>query len=150
MKKTIGKLTGIVSAACVVGLLGTVVPVSANVDKGPDKITINAQHTHPDIAKKKDKKKVANFPHHKHQESVKGKQSVSNFKFTDDWTCGACHHTSKKGEQPGSCLSCKDVKKMLDHKKIKGKIDKMYHLNCRDACHKKTDKKMAKCKYCHK
>jgi hypothetical protein len=26
----------------------------------------------------------------------------------------------------------------------------MYHSNCRDNCHKKTDKEMAKCKYCHK
>ncbi len=133
----------------IVSVLGAVSVVSA-VDKGPEKITINGQKTHPDISKKKDKKKVANFPHHKHQDSVKGKQSVSKFKFSDDWTCGACHHKTKKGDTPVACLSCKEVQKMLDHGKIKGKVEKIYHNSCRDACHKKTDKKMAKCDVCHK
>ncbi len=135
-------------AVCIVSILGAVSVVSA-LDKGPDKITINSQKTHPELSKKKDKKKVANFAHSKHQEHVIGKQGVSKFKYTDDWTCGACHHTDKKGDQPGACLSCKDVKKMLAHENVKGKIEKIYHVSCRDACHKKTDKKMAKCKYCH-
>ena len=138
----------LMSVVCMVITLGAVSVVSA-LDKGPEKITINGQKTHPDISKKKDKKKVANFAHHKHQDSVKGKQSVSNFKYTDDWTCGACHHKTKKGDKPVACLSCKDVQKMLGHEKVKGKVEKIYHNACRDACHKKTDKKMAKCTFCH-
>ena len=147
MKK---KIIAIVSTVCLVYTLGAVSFVSA-LDKGRDKFTINAQHDHADIIHKKDKKKVPDFPHHAHQDKhVKGKQGVSNFKFTDDWTCGACHHTTKKGEQPGSCLKCKDLNKMLDKVGGAKKFEKIYHSNCRDACHKKTDKKMAKCKFCHK
>lgn len=138
----------LLALVCMLSLLGAVSLVSAE-DKGPEKININSQESHPKISKKKDKKKVANFLHHKHQDHVKGKQSVSQFKFTDDWTCGACHHTDKKGDKPVACLSCKDVQKMLDNENVKGKVEKIYHNSCRDACHKKTDKKMAKCKYCH-
>lgn len=144
------KWIAIVSAVCAVSMLGTVSLVSA-LDRGPAEIEINAQANYGDIIHKKDKKKVPHFPHHKHQdEFVKGKQSVSKFKFTDDWTCGACHHTSKKGEQPTGCLKCKDVNKMLDKVGGAKKFDKLYHATCRDACHKKTDKKIAKCKFCHK
>ena len=139
----------VTSAVCVMSMFFGVSLASA-LDHGPEKLTINHQVTNPEIHSKKDKKKVKDFPHKAHQgKNVKGKESVSYFKFTDDWTCGACHHTNKKGEQPTSCLSCKDVNKMLKHKKIKGKVDKMYHTVCRDACHKKTDKKMSKCKFCH-
>lgn len=146
MKK---KWLGIASVACAVTMFVGISLVSA-FDKGPEKITINSQETHPKISTEKDKKKVADFLHRKHQEEyVKGKEDKALFKYTDDWDCGACHHKTKKGETPVACLSCKDVQKMLDHEKIKGKVEKIYHLNCRDACHKKQDKKMAKCDFCH-
>lgn len=163
MKK---RLFAIVSAVCFVGAFGVASLVSAEVDKGKEKFTINIQEQHPDfvkehaasgVVKEKDKKKVKDFPHHLHQDKhVKGMQSKSLFKYTDDWTCGACHHTTKKDEQPGPCLKCKDVEKMLDKAKIKGKkkFENIYHKSCRDACHKANDKenktKTAKCKFCHK
>lgn len=123
------------------------------LDTGPEKITLNAQVQHPDVIKTKDKKNVPDFLHRKHQdEYVKGKQANALFKYTDDWTCAACHHTTKKGEQPVACLKCKDVNKMLKKAEADGgkKFQNIYHKNCRDACHKKTDKKTAKCKFCHK
>lgn len=157
MKKRLVSITSVVG---LVSMLGVVSLVSAGVDKGQEKFTINAQEqhpdfvkSHPDVIKAKDKKDVKDFTHHKHQdEHVKGKQANALFKYTDDWTCGACHHKTKKGEQPGACLKCKDLDKMLDKAKIKGKkkFENIYHKNCRDACHKKNDKKTAKCKFCHK
>jgi hypothetical protein len=165
MKK---RLIAIVSAVCFVGAFGVVSLASAGIDNGPEKITLNVQKQNPDFVKKhsasgivkdKDKKKVPDFPHKKHQdELVKGKQSMSLFKYTDDWTCGACHHTTKKDEQPSSCLKCKDedLDKMFDKAKIKGKnkFENIYHKSCRDGCHKAYDKaekkKTAKCKSCHK
>ena len=145
-----------VSVVGVAGIFATVSLVFA-LDNGPDKLTINAQKTNPDVISKKDKKKVKDFDHKKHQgEYVKGKQGNSLFKYTDDWTCGACHHTDKKGEQPGQCLKCKENDKMFAKAKAKGgkKFEKIYHVLCRDACHKKNDKetgkKTAKCKACHK
>jgi len=149
MKK---RLVSIMAVAGLVSMFGAVSLVSAGIDNGPEKITINAQVQHPDVVKSKDKKQVKDFPHRKHQdELVKGKQAISLFKYTDDWTCGACHHTSKKGEQPGSCLKCKDLDKMLDKVATNGKkkFENIYHKNCRDTCHKKNDKKTAKCKFCH-
>jgi hypothetical protein len=153
MKK---RLVSIMAVAGLVSMLGVASLVSAEIDNGKEKITINAQEQHPDVVKSKDKKKVKDFLHRKHQdEFVKGKQANSLFKYTDDWTCGACHHTTKKGDQPGSCLKCKDLDKMLDKvaKNGKKKFENIYHKNCRDACHKKNDKatgkKTAKCKFCH-
>jgi hypothetical protein len=139
------------------------VPGTWALDKGPEMIDINAQAQHPDIITHKDKKHVANFPHHKHQdEFLKGNAEYSNFKYTDDYTCAGCHHTNKAGEQPGGCLKCKDLNKMLD-KATKGKgvkkFEAIYHINCRDGCHgameaagKKTGpskKGGGKCKGCH-
>ncbi len=55
------KFIAIVSTVCMVYTLGAVSFVSA-LDKGRDKFTINAQHDHPDVIHKKDKKKVLDFP----------------------------------------------------------------------------------------
>ncbi len=130
------------------------------LDKGPEKIDINAQKTNPDIITKKDKKELPDFLHHKHQdEYLKGNSEYAKFKYTDDYTCTGCHHTDKAGEQPGACLKCKDVNKMLDKVGGAKKFEKIYHKNCRDACHaamQKAGKKTGpskkgggKCKGCH-
>ncbi len=139
------------------------IPASWALDKGPEKIDINAQKQYPDIVSHKDKKSLKDFPHHKHQdEFLKGNSKYAKFKYTDDYTCAACHHTSKAGEQPVACLKCKDLNKMIDKvSKGKGikKFQNMYHINCRDACHaamQKAGKKTGpskkgggKCKGCH-
>jgi hypothetical protein len=90
------------------------------------------------------KKEVKHFPHKKHaDEFVKGKQDWAEFKYTDDWTCAACHHKTKKGETPKKCISCKD-------EMSGGKLKKFMHANCKDGCHKKSgEKKLTKCKNCH-
>jgi hypothetical protein len=125
------------------------------LDNGPDKITINAQDEYSAIITKKDKKKVENFPHRMHQEKfLTGNEQYSNFKYSDDYTCAGCHHTTKPGEQPISCLKCKDVNKMLAKVGGADKFEKIYHENCRDKCHKnmaKAGKKSGptKCKDCH-
>ncbi len=142
---------GLVAALAVV----VAVPAGWALDKGPDTIDINAQKTHSDVITKKDKKSVLGFKHHKHQdEFLMGNAEYAKFKYTDDYTCAACHHTNKAGEQPGSCLKCKDVNKMLDKVGGKKKFEKIYHKTCRDACHKKMDKAgkktgPTKCKGCH-
>jgi hypothetical protein len=130
-------------------------PGSWALDNGPENLDINAQANYSDIITKKDKKHVANFPHHKHQnEFLKGNAEYANFKYTDDYTCAGCHHTNKAGEQPEGCLKCKDVNKMLDKVGGAKKFEKIYHENCRDGCHKpmnKAGKKTGpkKCKGCH-
>ncbi len=140
----------------VVTVLGVflVVPASWALDKGPEKIDINAQKTHSDVITKKDKKSVLGFTHQKHaDEYLKGNAEYAKYKYTDDYTCAGCHHTSKAGEQPGSCLKCKDIDKKL--KKVGGakKFEKIYHKNCK-TCHKKMDKAgkktgPTKCAGCH-
>lgn len=132
MKK---KWLGIMSAVCIVGMLIAVPSTFAS-----DVPDINGLHN--------GKKEVKHFPHRKHAEHfVKGKQGIANFsKYTDDWTCGACHHKSHKGETPKKCVSCK--------KEMGGKLKKFMHKNCKDTCHKKTGKsssgkKLTKCKTCH-
>ena len=142
------KWIGISAAVCVMSFFSTVSAVSA-LDHGPDEITLNAQEQYPDLIKKKDKKKVV-FAHKKHAEEYVKKGKGLLFKYEGDWTCGACHHKTKKGEQPVACLKCKDVQKQLAKVGGAKKFEKIYHKTCRDACHKKTDKKSAKCKVCHK
>ncbi|MBI5417671.1 cytochrome c3 family protein [Candidatus Poribacteria bacterium] len=124
------------------------------LDDGPDKINLNAQEHHKDVIKTKDKKKVDGFPHKLHQTNLKGKQKYAKFEYTDDWTCGACHHTSKKGEQPVACFKCKEVGKMIEKVGGEAKFEKLFHDNCRDACHKAMEKDKqktgpTKCKGCH-
>ncbi len=147
------KLFGIGLSLALIAAL--IVPSAWALDKGPATIDLNAQAKYPDVITKKDKKHVPNFPHHKHQdEFLKGNSEHAQFKYTDDYTCSGCHHTSKPGEQPGGCLKCKDLNKMLDKVGGAKKFDKLYHKNCRDGCHKsmKKAKKKAgptKCKACH-
>ncbi len=127
------KWMGIISIACLVGMLA-VLP-SAFASSGPDTIDLH-----------NGKKAVKGFPHKQHAEhSVKGKQSLAKFKYTDDYTCGACHHKSHKGETPKKCVSCKS--EMLE--RFSGKLKKVMHKNCKDGCHKKTDKELIRCKTCH-
>ncbi len=122
------------------------------LDNGPETLTIDAAK-YQDVIKKKPSKVVANFPHKKHQaEFLKGNEQFSHFKYTDDWTCKACHHPEEKGGQPEACFKCKDANKMLE--KVGGKYDKLYHDTCRDGCHKameKAGKKTGptKCAGCH-
>ncbi|MFQ5646685.1 MAG: cytochrome c3 family protein [bacterium] len=139
--------------------------IASAVDHGAEFFDLNAQKQHPELIKAKDKRWVPHFPHRLHQEKfVKGRQKFAKFKkYSDDWTCPACHHKSeKKGSQPTACLKCKDVKKMLAKNKAHEsdgykKFNKIYHNNCRDGCHKhqaKADKAkygfLKKCKTCHK
>lgn len=124
------------------------------LDNGPEKINLNAQESNPKVITKKDAKKVEGFPHKVHQTGLKGKQKYAVNKFEDDWTCGACHHTSKKGEQPTACLNCKEVNKMLEKVGGADKFEKIYHDTCRDGCHKAMEKDKqktgpTKCKDCH-
>jgi DnaJ-class molecular chaperone len=105
----------------------------------------------PEIAHLKNGKKEKNavtFPHKKHaDESLKGKQEFAKYKYTDDYTCAACHHKTKKGETPKKCISCKDEKA-----KEKLKLKKYMHGSCKDGCHKKMgnkELKKKKCKLCH-
>ena len=118
-------------------VVGLAVTGSWALDKGPEKITINAQEKYPELITKKDKKKTPDFTHHKHaDEYLKWNAEFSNFKYTDDYTCAGCHHTNKAGEQPEGCLKCKDVEKQLEKVGGAKKFDKLYHISCRDGCHK--------------
>ncbi|MBI5788896.1 MAG: cytochrome c3 family protein [Candidatus Schekmanbacteria bacterium] len=142
-------------ATALAGLVFALPAVYA-LEKGPAVIDLNAQKNHADVIKKPDKKHVPSFPHHDHQDKfVKGNQKYAKFQYTDDWTCGACHHTTAKGEQPESCLKCKDVNKMLEKVGGADKFENIYHQNCRDGCHKAMDKDKqktgpsGKCKGCH-
>ena len=125
------------------------------LDTGPESMTLNAQKKHPDVIHGKDKKHVNNFPHRKHQnEFLKGNEQYSKFKYTDDWTCSACHHKSHKGEQPQSCFKCKDVNKMLDKVGGAKRFNKLFHSTCKK-CHSKMAKAgkktgPTKCNGCHK
>lgn len=128
MKK---KLFGLAVVAAMMFVV--TVPGSWALDKGPETVDINTQEKYPDLTTKKDKKHTP-FAHHKHaDEFLKGNQEYAKYKYTDDYTCAGCHHTSKAGEQPEGCFKCKDVNKMLE--KVKGKHDKIYHISCRDGCH---------------
>ncbi len=138
-------------------MIGLAISASWALDNGPDTLDINAQTKFSNIITGKDKKDLKGFQHKKHQaEYLKGNAEYGNFKYTDDYSCAGCHHTSKPGEQPGACLQCKDVDKKLEKLGGAGKFDKMYHDNCRDACHeamakagKKTGPIKKDCKGCH-
>ena len=105
------------------------------LDKGPETIDINTQEKYPKLTTKKDKKHTP-FTHLKHADTyLKGNQEYSKYKYTDDYTCAACHHTSKAGDQPEGCFKCKDVAKKLEKVGGEKKYAKVYHENCRDGCH---------------
>ena len=127
---------------------------SVALDSGPDTIDLNAQIRHKGVSvvPDEDKKQVKGFTHRSHQnEYMKGNQEFSVFKYDDDFTCSGCHHGTKKGEQPGSCLQCKMVDKMVE--KVGGKFQDIFHKSCRE-CHKAMDKAgkktgPTKCNDCH-
>ncbi len=106
----------------------------ANDDKGPAEITLTST---VDPAKKA---KPAIFPHAKHQEKLE---------------CGECHHSKgDDGKQVAYVAGQKIEKCETCHNKAAGMPDKLTtfkdaaHQNCKE-CHKKTDKKLAKCDVCH-
>ena len=122
-----------VATALVLGLCFTGASFAAD-DKGPAEMTLEST-----IDKAK-KTKTAIFPHAKHQEKL---------------TCTECHHSKDadgkivaytEGMKIEKCESC--------HNKAAGMPKKLTtfkeaaHANCK-ACHKKTDKKLAKCTVCH-
>jgi cytochrome c553 len=136
-------------------MLVFIVSASWALDNGPETIDINAQANYAGLITKRDKKQVPGFPHKMHQEEfLEGNAQYSSFEYTDDYTCAGCHHTNKAGEQPEGCLKCKDVNDMLDAVGGAKKFEKIYHKNCRDACHKAMSKAgkqsgPTKCKGCH-
>ncbi len=123
---------------------GAVSFVSAGADSGPTDITM--------VSTSSKKPKPANFPHKKHQDTLK---------------CADCHHSmadGKKvpyvdGQDIGKCESCHNKEVLPGKLKGKLKLDTIKgagHGNCL-ACHKakaKEDpalkaKKIDKCAACH-
>ena len=74
-------------------------------------------------------KKVANFPHHAHQDKLKD--------------CKACHHAAVAGAAFSACAKCHGAAASG----AKPKIQDAYHAQCKD-CHKKTSGPTA-CAGCH-
>jgi hypothetical protein len=110
--------------SCLIGLA-----LAANPDRGPATLTI-------DINKKK--KKVADFPHHKHQEldPLKGQ-------------CNKCHHAAQPGRQPAACGTCHKHNRKKDPDTGAPGFKKTFHKLC-GACHLKDKSTPQKCKVCHK
>ncbi len=123
-------------------LVGGVVLSFASDDVGPAEITM--------VGSKSAKPKPAQFPHKKHQESLK---------------CGECHHGMADGKQVPyvegqkiqKCESCHNKEILAGKKKGKLKLDTIKgagHGNCL-SCHKdvakkdKSKKKLKSCKTCH-
>lgn len=163
MKK---KVFGLVVVAVMMFVVAVPGAWAADIDNGPETLDINAQDHFPDLITKKDKKSLKGFKHRDHQEKfLKGNSEYSKFKYTDDNTCAACHHTAEKGAQPTACLKCKDVDKMLEKVapgKGAKKFENIYHASCRDGCHaameaagkksgpsKKKWREEKKCAGCH-
>jgi hypothetical protein len=118
------KLKAIFFSVCL--MTGLAIGLAFAADNGPAKIDI-------DINGKG--KAVKGFDHAKHQ-------GMADLKCK----CNTCHHKTKAGKKPQKCSACHtDVKKGKDG--APGFKD-AFHKACKD-CHKKKDKKLAKCKACH-
>jgi hypothetical protein len=118
-----------------VGYMGIFLGSAFAENKGPEVSTIDHNNA---------KKKVEDFPHRKHQETI---------------SCVTCHHKKEEGKDPQTCASCHADPAQEIHFKTgkkagkKMKIQDAYHTRCRDACHKKPENKgkaPTKCKGCHK
>ncbi|MCF8056595.1 MAG: cytochrome c family protein [Desulfocapsa sp.] len=103
-------------------------------DKGPADITLEST-----IDKAK-KAKIAQFPHAKHQETLK---------------CAECHHSKgADGKQVAYVEDQKIEKCESCHNKAAGMPKEVAtfkdaaHANCKE-CHKAKDKALAKCTVCH-
>jgi len=121
------KLKTILFTLCLAA--GMVVGYAMAADNGPAKLDIDVDGKG---------KAVKAFDHAKHQqmEGIKG-------------DCKKCHHTTKAGEKPKKCGTCHTDKKDKDAKTGAIGFKKAFHKTCQD-CHKKKDKKLGKCKVCHK
>ncbi|MBI5788014.1 MAG: cytochrome c3 family protein [Candidatus Schekmanbacteria bacterium] len=77
-------------------------------------------------------KHVANFPHHAHQERLKG-------------DCKVCHHKDGDTDAPKACKTCHGEKAEGEKPAMKD----AYHTRCK-GCHQKEGKGPNKdCKDCH-
>ncbi|MBI4652533.1 cytochrome c3 family protein [Candidatus Desantisbacteria bacterium] len=121
---TKGKLVILLALVC--GLLA-ITTISFAEQKNPETIVI--EHV-------KDKRAAVTFEHKKHNTERKIE-------------CAECHHKTEKGKDvTEGCFKChgktddeKDAKKV--------KLEKAFHKNCRDECHKTKKKGPVKCDECH-
>jgi hypothetical protein len=121
---TRGALLAACACCCLIGL-----SLASEINRGPPTLTIDTNRKN---------QKVADFPHHQHQQ-------LEPFKNQ----CDKCHHATKPGKQPGRCGTCHKRKKKKDPESGASGFKPTFHKLC-GACHLKDKPTPKKCRVCHK